>query len=72
MSDFMGKKFTVIVGKDVDGWLVADVPELAGCHTQAKNINELMKRTREVISLCLEEKEPYSNTKFVGVQTIEV
>ena len=48
-------KFKVLVEKDEDGYYVADVPELQGCHTQAKNKKELMKRVKEVISLCLED-----------------
>src|SRR3989344_3145574 len=48
-------KFKVIVEKDEDGYYVADVPELQGCHTQAKDKRELMKRVREVIALCLED-----------------
>jgi predicted RNase H-like HicB family nuclease len=49
------RKFTVVIEKDEDGYLVATVPALRGCHTQAKNLDTLMKRTREVISLCLKE-----------------
>ena len=48
-------KFKVLVEKDEDGYYVADVPELQGCHTQAKDKKELMKRVKEVIALCLED-----------------
>ena len=48
-------KFKVLVEKDEDGYYVADVPELQGCHTQAKNKKELMKRVKEIIALCLED-----------------
>ena len=48
-------KFKVIVEKDEDGYYVADVPEIQGCHTQAKDKKELMKRVKEVIELCLED-----------------
>lgn len=48
-------KFKVLVEKGEDGYYVADVPELQGCHTQAKNKKELMKRVKEVIELCLED-----------------
>jgi predicted RNase H-like HicB family nuclease len=47
------KEFTVVIERDAEGWLVADVPELQGCHTQAKTFDELMKRVKEVIQLCL-------------------
>ena len=71
-----GKRiFTVVIEKDKDGWLVADVPELEACHTQARGMDELMKRIKEVIELCLEERgesEQASESSFVGVQVVEV
>ena len=66
------RTFTVVIEKDEDGWLVADVPELMGCHTQAKTMDELIQRTREVIQLCLEEEREESKSQFVGIQVIEV
>ncbi|CAG1005922.1 MAG: hypothetical protein MPEBLZ_02795 [Candidatus Methanoperedens nitroreducens] len=32
----MKKEFTIIIERDEDGIYVAYVPELEGCHTQAK------------------------------------
>jgi len=52
---------------------VATVPELRGCHTQAKSLDTLMKRVREAIELCLEvEGEERRVGKFIGVQRVEV
>ena len=48
--------FNVIIEKGEDGYLISEVVELQGCHTQAKNIDELIKRTKEAISLCLLEQ----------------
>ena len=48
--------FNVIIEKDEDGYFVAEVPELRGCHTQAKSLDELIVRVKEAIKLCLEEK----------------
>ncbi len=39
--------------EDEDGYYVATIPVLRGCHTQAKNLDTLMKRVREVVELCL-------------------
>jgi predicted RNase H-like HicB family nuclease len=39
---------------DSDGYYVASVPSLPGCHTQAKSLDTLMKRIQEAIKLCLE------------------
>jgi predicted RNase H-like HicB family nuclease len=50
----MAKQFDVVVERDSDGFSVASVPSLAGCHTQARSLDELMDRIREAIELCLE------------------
>lgn len=48
------KELTVIIEHDEDGYFVGTVPELKGCHTQAKSLDELIERIREAASLCLE------------------
>jgi len=67
----MTHEFNVVIEKDADGYFVASVPALRGCHTQAKSLDVLMKRTQEVIALCLEVEDPVS-TEFVGVQRVAV
>ena len=52
----MVKEFSVIIERDSDGYFVASVPNLKGCHTQAKSVDELMERIKEAIELCLEFK----------------
>jgi predicted RNase H-like HicB family nuclease len=67
------RKFTVVIEKDEEGYFVATVPALHGCHTQAKNLDTLMKRTREVISLCLEEENNSPGAlELVGIQQVSV
>ena len=34
----MAKQFTVVIERDEEGYYVADVPELKGCHTQARSL----------------------------------
>ncbi len=70
----MNKEFTVIIEKGEDGYLISEVVELSGCHTQAKTMDELLKRTREAILLCLKCQEPeeVSQQSFIGVQKIFV
>jgi len=53
------RKFTVLIEQDEDGYYVAAVPALRGCHTQAKRLDTLMKRVREVIELCLEDHSAF-------------
>ncbi len=66
-------EFNIIIEKGEDGYLISEVVELPGCHTQAKDLNELIKRTKEAISLYLEEqKDVEINGNFIGIQKIEV
>ena len=67
----MKREFNVVIEKDEDGYFVASVPALRGCHTQAKSLDVLMKRIREAIELCLEVETP-SQSEFVGVQRVAV
>lgn len=66
------RKFTVVIERDEDGYLVATVPSLTGCHTQAKNLDTLMKRVREVIELCLEDNRTPPQLELVGIQQISI
>lgn len=69
----MTKAFDVLIERDTDGYYVASVPALPGCHTQAKSLDALMKRVREAIELCLEvEAQPVDQREFVGVQRVWV
>jgi len=65
----MVRAFNVVIERDSEGYYVASVPELRGCHTQAKSLDTLMKRIRQAIELCLEvqnqDAPPY---EFVGFQ----
>lgn len=63
--------FSVIIEQDEDGYYVATVPALKSCYTQAKSMDELMPRIKEVIGLCMEEEEPEA-LRFIGVQQVEV
>jgi len=67
----MALEFSVVIEKDEDGYYVASVPALRGCHTQARSLDVLMERVREAIELCLEVEQPASN-EFIGVQRIAV
>ena len=69
----MKRRYTIIVERDEDGWLVSEVVGLPGCHTQAKDMNQLLERTKEAIQAYLQsEEEPEISEEFVGVQQIEV
>jgi predicted RNase H-like HicB family nuclease len=66
------RKFTVVIERDEDGYYVATVPALRGCHTQAKNLDTLMRRVREVVELCLEDNRVSPSLELIGIQQISV
>ena len=69
----MSREFSVVIERDEEGYYVASVPALPGCHTQARSLDELMERVREAIALCLEvEAEATGGLEFVGVQRVSV
>lgn len=69
----MNNEFDVIIEQDSEGYFVATVPALKGCHTQAKSLDELMQRVKEAVALCLEVEGPAPESlEFFGVQRIRV
>lgn len=69
------KVFDVVIEKDESGYLIADVPAIKGCHTQAKNMDELLKNIKEVIELCLEvqsEDQKKFESSFIGIKKVSV
>ena len=65
--------FTVLIEQDEDGIFVAKVPDIQGCYTQGKTVEEAVERVKEAIQVCLEaEKEKPLPMKFVGLQQVEV
>lgn len=67
------REFSVILEQDEDGYFIASVPELPGCHTQARSLDKLMVRIREAIALCLEvQGSNGAAPHFIGVQRIAV
>jgi predicted RNase H-like HicB family nuclease len=66
------RKFTVVIERDEEDNYIATVPALRGYHTQAKNLDILMKRVREVIQLCLEDSKSVPSLELVGIQQVSV
>lgn len=69
-------KFPVIVEKDEDGFYVADCPDLPGCHTQGKSLEEAISKIRDAIKLHLkilkEEKQEIPKLEPVSLSSVEV
>jgi predicted RNase H-like HicB family nuclease len=67
------RQFDVVIERDEDGYYVASVPQLPGCHTQARSLDEVTERIREAIQLCLEVAGgAESPLEFVGIQRITI
>jgi predicted RNase H-like HicB family nuclease len=68
----MKKEFQIIIEQDSEGWLIADVPALKGCHTQARSYDDLIARIKEAIELCLEVESDIPRNRFIGIQNVIV
>lgn len=74
-------QFKVIIEQDTNGgYYIASVPDLQGCHTQGKTVEEARKNIREVIELVLEDDDiradelSYRNdyTSFIAIENVAV
>ncbi len=74
-------QFKVLIEQDENGIYIASVPELPGCYTQGKTLEEARKRIKEAIELVLEsdkdlKKEklasPLSRSNFFGIEEITI
>jgi predicted RNA binding protein YcfA (HicA-like mRNA interferase family) len=45
----MPRQFDVVIERDAEGYYVASVPQVPGCHTQARSLDEINERVREAI-----------------------
>jgi predicted RNase H-like HicB family nuclease len=69
----LAHQFDVVIERDEEGYYVASVPQLPGCHTQARSLDEVTQRIREAIELCLEEEGvPERSLEFVGIQRVTI
>jgi predicted RNase H-like HicB family nuclease len=67
----MNRTFKVVIERDEEGHYVADVPELRGCHTQARSLDDLIEYIREAIELRLEVEgngDHIGSLEFTGIQ----
>jgi predicted RNase H-like HicB family nuclease len=69
----INRTFNIIIEEGMDGYLISSVIELPGCHTQAKNYDDLISRTKEAIELYIEDVKSFEPlNRFVGLQQISV
>ena len=71
-------RFQVVIEQDEDGYYIADVPALTGCHSQGRTFEEALANVREVIGLCVQERLDEGReveTRYpevIGIKTIDV
>jgi len=69
----MERQFIIIIERDGEGYYIASVPSLQGCHTQAKSLDELLVHIREAIELCLEvDGKDVEPLDFIGVKQVSI
>jgi predicted RNase H-like HicB family nuclease len=69
----MSRQFDVVIERDAEGYYVASVPQIPGCHTHARSLDEVTERIREAIELCLEvDGVPQQELEFVGIQRVTI
>ncbi|MFH1610699.1 MAG: type II toxin-antitoxin system HicB family antitoxin [Patescibacteria group bacterium] len=59
LTKFRDRQFPVFVEKDEDGFYVVECPIFQGCYSQGKTLDNALKNIKEVIKICLTEKENY-------------
>ena len=57
----MQRQFDVVIERDEEGFYFASVPELPGCHTQARSLETVLERIREAAELCLDVRSIATN-----------
>jgi predicted RNase H-like HicB family nuclease len=74
-------QFKVLIEQDENGMYVASVPELPGCYTQGKTLEQVRERIKEVIEMVLEEDKqlkkekinsPRSGFSFFGIEEVTI
>ena len=63
---------TVLLERDSEGWYVASVPDLPGCHTQGKTVEQALERVREAIVAYIEPDLQIEPMEFIGAHRIQV
>jgi predicted RNase H-like HicB family nuclease len=67
------RQLDVLIERDEEGYYVASVPQIPGCHTQGRSLDEVTERIREAIELCLAaEGAPEQSLEFIGIQRITI
>ena len=72
LSKIKKSRFPVVIEKDEDGFYVVECSLFKGCYSQGKSVDEALKNIKEVIELCLEEKENQEIIKSYKLQELSL
>lgn len=64
--------YRVIYYPGEDGWIVGEVPELPGCVSQGKTLEELLDNVRDAIAGCVAVRRELGMTERVPVGEAQV
>ena len=53
----------LVIEQDEDGYYVVECPLFSGCYTQGKTLDAALRNIRDVIALCLHEKDNHARLK---------
>ncbi len=66
------QNFPVVTSLGEDGYYIVQCPTLRGAFTQGKTIDEALHNIKEVIELCLEEKESREYVRAFGTDEVSL
>jgi predicted RNase H-like HicB family nuclease len=61
-------KYAVSLARDERGWWVATLPEIPGCHSQGRTIEQARERVREALQAWFDLEEPYAGELVDNVE----
>ena len=64
--------FPVVVEQDEDGVYIVSCPQVKGCHSYGKTVDEALTNIREAIELCLQDEPQEAQPRFIGLREVEL
>lgn len=65
----------ILIEQDEDNYYIVNCPVFKGCHSYGATIDEALSNIKEVIDMCIEEKEEEKGSyfnRFVGFREMQV
>ena len=65
------KRRRAVFERDADGWWVASVPSVPGCHTQGRTLAQARERLREALAVSLDDHVPELSEKVLLPRSVD-